>query len=121
VFIILCTIANVILLGGSIQAFFSARKHANSAYIHVQNAGELTKEAEEWADTAGVHSLAAEEQAKNVAVHVQKAEEHANIADQHAQTVGQLSLLVKDATNIRLVDFTKPDHSDVGNNIGKRR
>jgi hypothetical protein len=119
VLIILCTIANVILLGGSIQAFFSARKHANSAYVHVQNAGELTKEAEEWADTAGVHSLAAEEQAKNVVIHVQKAEEHASIADQHAQTVGQLSLLVKDTPNIKLVDHSVKSISTSGSNIGR--
>ena len=111
--ILLCTIANVCLLGGSIQAFRVARKQANRASDKAAKAETHSGNADDYACEAAEHAAKAEEHASN-------ASKHASIADQHAQTVGQISLLAKQ-TDIKMVDFTKPDHSDIGNNIGKRR
>jgi len=111
--ILLCTIANVLLLGGSIQAFRATRKQAVAAYDWMTEAHRVNLSAIKASTKAEEHAAKAEEQASN-------ASKHASMADQHAQTVGQISLLAKQ-TDIKMVDFTKPDHSDIGNNIGKRR
>jgi hypothetical protein len=111
--ILLCTIANVLLLGGSIQAFRATRKQAVAAYDWMTEAHRVNLSAIKASTKAEEHAAKAEEQASN-------ASKHASMADQHAQTVGQISLLAKQ-TDIKMVDLTKPDHSDIGNNIGKRR
>ena len=112
--ILLCTIANVCLLGGSIQAFRAARKQANRASDKAAKAETHSGNADDYACEAAEHATKAEEQASN-------ASKHASIADQHAQTVGQISLLMKSEPNIRLVDTIQPNISNTGGNIGKRR
>jgi hypothetical protein len=118
--ILLCTIANVCLLGGSIQAFRVARKQANAAAKHADNSANAADAANEHTSYAIGQAIEAAEHATKAEEHASNAAKHASIADQHAQTVGQISLLAKQ-TDIKMVDLTKPDHSDIGNNIGKRR
>jgi hypothetical protein len=112
--ILLCTIANVCLLGGSIQAFRATRKQAVAAYDWMTEAHRVNLSAIKASTKAEEHAAKAEEQASN-------ASKHASIADQHAQTVGQISLLMKSEPNIRLVDTIQPNISNTGGNIGKRR